>query len=72
MALTVRFQVDTSPSTLISIFCVKSPLATAVIMFAIDRTWSIELKHIQLTCIQVIDEPDLNLKKSKQYEEALT
>jgi len=30
-------------------FCVRSPLATAVVALAMDRTWSVRLPHIWLT-----------------------
>ncbi len=61
IVLMVSFSSRISPRASTRIFCVRSPLATAVVTWAIDRTWSVRLVAMTLTdsvrSFQVPDTP---------------
>ena len=49
IVLTVRLSSSTSPCTSTVIFWLRSPLATAVVTWAMLRTWSVRLRAMKLT-----------------------
>ncbi len=49
IALIVSASWATSPRALTVIFCDRSPLATAVVTWAISRTWEVRLPAMRLT-----------------------